>query len=74
MAKKEIKYSAQAREKIMIGVDTLADAVTAASDDSHPVFQSHRNCLLKLISGTRAFVIWSALVPPNYSVAGSVRP
>ena len=27
MAKKEIKYSAQAREKIMIGVDTLADAV-----------------------------------------------
>ena len=27
MAKKEIKYSAQAREKIMRGVDTLANAV-----------------------------------------------
>ncbi|MBN2060040.1 MAG: chaperonin GroEL [Deltaproteobacteria bacterium] len=27
MAKKEIKYGAQAREKIMTGVDTLADAV-----------------------------------------------
>lgn len=27
MAKKEVKYSAQAREKIMKGVDTLADAV-----------------------------------------------
>ncbi|MDD5207451.1 MAG: TCP-1/cpn60 chaperonin family protein, partial [Desulfobacterales bacterium] len=27
MAKKEIKYSAQAREKLMRGVDTLANAV-----------------------------------------------
>ncbi|MBN1627016.1 MAG: chaperonin GroEL, partial [Deltaproteobacteria bacterium] len=27
MAKKEIKYSSQAREKIMKGVDTLANAV-----------------------------------------------
>ncbi len=29
MAKKEIKYSAQAREKMMKGVDTLANAVKA---------------------------------------------
>jgi len=27
MAKKEIKYAAQAREKMMKGVDTLANAV-----------------------------------------------
>ena len=47
MAKKEIKYSAQAREKMMKGVDTLANAVKVT------LGPKGRNVLLEKSWGSR---------------------